>query len=303
MTTEESSDLNVKLILESLGYNLTSDGSFFRTRPLYRESSNPTSLRIHKETGSFVDFSTGQGGTLLKLLNLHGMVTDDKVKEFVETQNISLEEIKQKPKISFSKFLTFEEMGFCVNNFKYFKSRGISEETQNLFGIKYCTSGKMAGRAVVPLYNFDNEIIAFAGRSVFEDNPVKWKILGPKTEVVFPLHLNLKFIQESKSLIIVEGISDALTLWEMGIKNVICLFGTKMSTAIKNFLIACGIEKIIISTNNEPDNNFIGNKAAKSVYNSLLKYFNASKLKIHLPPKKDFGDCSLEEVQNWFKEI
>ena len=300
--SEEVLNLSVKEILEDLGYLLRDDGGFFRTKPLYRNSNNPTSLRVHKESGRFVDFSTGQSGSLAKLIRLTcNLETEEDAKKYLIDKNFDLERVQAKPKLSFSKFYTFEDIGFCVTNYKYFNQRGISNDTQEDFGLKYCTSGKMAGRVVAPIYDENSEIIAFAGRSVFENHPMKWKIIGPKTECIYPLHLNLEFIKEKRELILVEGISDVLKLWDSGIKNVICLFGTVLNSKLKSFIISLNLDKIIIATNNEPDNEFIGNKAAEKVYNNLARFYSKDKIQIKLPTKKDFGEMELEEILNWSK--
>ena len=57
----------------------------------------------------------------------------------------------------------------------------------------------------------------------------------------------------------------------------------------------------MISTNNEPDNHSRGNNAAQKIYEDLTMYFSENKLEIKLPPQKDFGDCSKEEIINWYK--
>jgi DNA primase len=186
-----------------------------------------------------------------------------------------------------------------VTNYKYFLSRGISEKTQEEFGAKYCTSGKMAGRVVFPIYDENKEIISFAGRSVFDNNNVKWKILGPKTEALYPIHLNIEHIKEKGEVILVEGISDVVKLWDEGIKNVICLFGTALTAKLKSFLVCLNLKSIIIATNNEPDNEFIGNMAAEKVYNSLARFYPKDKIKVKLPTKKDFGEMTSQEISKW----
>jgi 5S rRNA maturation endonuclease (ribonuclease M5) len=295
---------DIRSILESIGYSLRDDGPFYRARPLYRDSDNPTSLRINKDTGSFVDFSTGDKGSLAKLISLTtGEETKEVAKMLGDNFYENLFEVIKKPRLKFSRPLSWDDVGHCINDYSYFKKRGISEATQQEFGVKKCLSGKMAGRYVVPVYNEDGIIISFSGRTWFDNNPTKWKILGPKTDCVFPSHLNLSHIKETKKVILVEGISDILYLWDRGIKNCICLFGTQINPKIKSFLMSLDLESIIITTNNEPDNNSIGNIAAETVYNKLSKFFSKKKLKIELPPQKDFAVCSDEEIKQWYNNI
>ena len=61
---------NLRLILESFGYVLIEHPKEFRTRPLYRESGNATSLRINKNTGNWIDFGACIGGNLLELIRI-----------------------------------------------------------------------------------------------------------------------------------------------------------------------------------------------------------------------------------------
>jgi hypothetical protein len=57
-------------------------------------------------------------------------------------------------------------------------------------------------------------------------------------------------------------------------------------------------DRIIISTNNDADNNFAGNSAAEKMQQSLFEFFNKNQIEIRLPKCKDWGESSKEEINN-----
>jgi len=160
-------------------------------------------------------------------------------------------------------------------------------------------SGKLCRRVVFPIYEPSGGVLGFAGRCIFPDNEIPWKLLGSKKDWSFPLYLSEEFIKAEKEVILVESIGDCLALWDAGIKNVLCLFGIKLLKGVKQEIIRLSPKKVYISTNNEPDNHSRGNEAAKSIYKDLTMFFSEDNLEIKLPPKKDFGDCTKEEILNW----
>lgn len=190
-----------------------------------------------------------------------------------------------------------------VKKHDYFIGRGITEETLNYFrGGVALSVGKLKNRYVLPLYNEHGKIHGFTGRYIYpipEDSDIaKWKHIGSRNKFTWPYYFNWKSIIEAKYVILVESPGCVLKLWDCGIKNVLCIFGTVLNSALIKILISLGVT-IIIATNNEPDNNNIGNKAAKAIKKNLEVYFDSDHVQIHLPPKKDFLDCSCEEIYEY----
>ena len=100
-----------------------------------------------------------------------------------------------------------------------------------------------------------------------------------------------------------ESVGDMLALWECGIKNTIVTFGVSISVELLNLFIKLNMNKMIISFNNDSQNNNTGNIAAKNAENKLLKYFDRRQVSVNLPPKNDFGDMSPQETLLWKKTI
>lgn len=294
--------MEIKEILEKVGYSLKDDGLYWRSKAIYRQGDNPSSLRINKTTGGFVDFPANKSGTFKDLIKLSLNISDPKELNDIFKLNLSdLKESNTSDKLKIKSKFNFEEIGTLVNNFSFYKGRGISEEVQREFGLKVCMSGKMCRRVIFPIYDRNLNVIGISGRSIFPDNDIKWKKLGMSRDWCYPIHLSEPHIKQKKEVILVESIGDVLALYNAGIKNVLNLGGIKLLKGVKQELIRLCPEKVYISTNNEPDNQFRGNDAAKQILKELSILFNVDKLEIKLPPKKDFGECSKEEIQNWYK--
>lgn len=293
--------MNIKQTLEEIGYKLRDENGHWRSNSLYRQGDNPTSLRINKETGSFVDFVTHETGSFIDLLKKS---LGEKAEEKIKNLDFSNSEIPDKfkaDKLIVSKIFNLEDLGTTIKNYNFYNKKGISTETQKIFDSSVCMSGKMCRRVVFPIYKPSGDVLGFAGRSIFPDNEMKWKLLGSKKDWCYPLHLSEQFIKSTKEVILVESIGDCLALWDAGIKNVLCLFGIKLLKGVKQELLRLSPKKVYICTNNEPDNHSRGNNAAQKIYEDLTMYFSENKLEIKLPPQKDFGDCSKEEIINWYK--
>lgn len=163
------------------------------------------------------------------------------------------------------------------------------------------TQGKMNQRYVFPVYSLQNRIVGFAGRAIYQQKLPTWKLIGGKLNWLYPCHLNRTTIIKKKEVILVEGISDVLSFFEAGIENVMCIFGTKLSNKLLCYLLSLNLNKIIIATNNEPDNESIGNKAAVEIREKLVpSYYSEKSVIIKLPPVKDFNLMTKQQILEWY---
>jgi len=218
----------------------------------------------------------------------------------VGTQEVEGEIIykKPEPKIEMPKKWPLEQLNGLVRNHEYWNNRGISSETMDYFQVGLAYRGQMVLRSVVPIFNkTKTHLIGFTGRALKPDMKPKWKHLGDKTDFVFPYISNEKY----NKVLLVESPGCIFRLWDNGIKNTKCLFGTVASPAILKYLIETNPEEILIGTNNELDskNKAVGNKAAEKLENQLLQFFGRNKIKIALPPTKDFGEMNSDEIKQY----
>jgi 5S rRNA maturation endonuclease (ribonuclease M5) len=285
---------SVREILEGIGYTLRDDGAYYRAKPLYRDSGNPTSLRIHKDSGRFTDFSANFSGSLEDLVKL------------TTGQSVSLNELKFEP-IQRKETLQVQrdwhkewEAATLVKSYKFYLERGIPVEVLEKFGARLCQSGKMTRRIVFPIKDQIGKIIGISGRSVV-DNPIKWKHLGVKSDFIFPIFC-LGEIRLKREVILVESIGDAMALYAAGVKNILCLFGVALLPKLAAKLIELNVKKIIIATNNDKDNQEVGNRAAVQIEDKLSNFFDNGVIEIRLPIKKDFGNMTPEEIGNWYDD-
>lgn len=150
----------------------------------------------------------------------------------------------------------------------YLKKRGLSEETWETFFLGYAPpEGRvLAGllrasqfdmeqglevglfkkmddgsyldlfrdRLIFPLFNEKGECVGFAGRALSPDAEPKYlnspeTRLFKKNEILYGLFQSKEFIKKERSLYLVEGYFDYLSLWERGIKNVVATCGTALT--------------------------------------------------------------------------
>lgn len=305
---------SVRIILQEIGYVLTDNGKEYRAKPLYRDSDNDKVLRIWKNSGQWVDFKENISGSLEDLVRLTlKLKSIDEAKQWISGKGVDTsfrEEDQPKPTIKQTSVFDKSLLIKLLRDNSYWNNRGISDSTLEPFQGGVATGGKMFNRYVFPIFNNKDDIIGFSGRDVsktlMEGRP-KWKLLGDKKEWVYPAKINIKDLQNSKEIIIVESIGDMLALRENKINNAIVSFGLNISPSIIYFLISLNPDRIVIAFNNDGLFTGAGNKAAETARKTLTNYFDLSQIKVCLPKEaKDFGELHLKDktkVTEWHKSI
>ena len=95
-------------------------------------------------------------------------------------------------------------------------------------------------------------------------------------------------------LILVEGQGDVIRLWEAGIKNVVGMFGSKISDSQEFLIQKTGVSNIVIAA----DNDEAGKACTGDIIERLKYLFNISILKLS---KNDIGDMSIDEINQFIK--
>lgn len=292
----------VKEVLIDLGYSLIDNGREFRARPIYRESGNNMSLCIYKHDGKWTDFGVSKSGRLEDLIKITLNLKDiSQAREYLENSfSVSALSKRDKPLLQ-SRVVNFDKSILLdmIPNHEYWINRGISKETLIKFKGGVMTTGKLANRYVFPIFDSKENLIGLTGRDLTGRALAKWKHQGLKSTWKYPLFLNWPVIKESKTVILVESLGCLLSLYDNDVKNVMVSFGTKLSSSMIECLLKMDPEKIIISLNNEPGNNSIGNNASEEFRKSLLSFFDKDQVVISLPPTKDWGEASKEQIKQW----
>lgn len=243
------------------------------------EDNNP-SMRIDAVTGVFHCWSCGYKGNLFYLYGqkpnaLH--IRRHRVKERIAAKlsdNIGLEiPINAIP---------FED-----------EWRGISGETFKHFEAFQHSDPNFIGRVVFPIRAQSEKIVAFIGRHMSNEDP---KYLIYPRHVTLPLYPH-NVVPIQGRIILVEGILDMINLWDKGLTNTICTFGTstllgKDSWRKLELLKIKGVYGVDILY----DADDAGKKAAQAVKDVLTDKLEMDASVKHLKDGTDPGDLTAEQV-------
>mgnify|MGYP003440053510 CR=1 FL=1 len=204
---------------------------------------------------------------------------------------------------------------------EYYIKRGYSPETLNKFDVGLCVKPKtqMFMRAVVPVYH-DGYMVGCVGRSLNDRCTICGKYhhknkLCPTNKIeerwaekwinsenfscskFFYKGIDtLKAIEDSKSVILVEGQGDVWRLSEAGFNNVFGLFGCSLSEDQKLILEQMDVQNIYLAL----DSDEAGVSGRNKINSVLKRYYNIGNIEL---PNKDFGDMTIEEVKSTLKGI
>lgn len=152
--------------------------------------------------------------------------------------------------------------------YRYFRSRGIEDETIRKFGLGWAPSGKTSlidaaraagykdeylvgaglavkqddgtlvdkfrARAMFPIHSVSGRVIAFSGRTLRSDNPAKY-VNSPETEIYVKSRnlLGIYFakgeISRLDKCVLVEGNIDMVMMHQLGLRNTVASCGTSLT--------------------------------------------------------------------------
>ena len=213
----------------------------------------------------------------------------DKVRKMNKTRNVKQGGVTRSQVISKLK----QPVGF-------FLKRGFKEATLKRFDVGVCDQPdkEMHGRAVVPIYDDGHEfMVGCTGRTLHNEKR-KWiHSKGLRTQAyLYNYWYAQPYIQETQTIILVEGPVDVWRLHESGINNVLGIFGSALSDEQEIILQSSGaVNIVIIRDADEP-----GLKAAKQIEKKCERMFNI----YHMEPLKsrsDVGDMTVEEINDYLK--
>jgi DNA primase len=173
--------------------------------------------------------------------------------------------------------------------------RGISPQTLKRFGAFYTNVvEKLVDRIVFPVRDITGKTVVFVARHTLSNgNPRYVNYPSGVKMPVFPASLPSGY----QSMVIVEGVFDMLNLYDKGLENVICAFGTNtLQNDTKQKLLsfkAQGITHIYLLF----DGDDAGDKAAKAL-KPLIETENFIVEIIKLPDDRDPGELDVLEVRS-----
>lgn len=118
----------------------------------------------------------------------------------------------------------------------YAHSRGLSDELIQRYDIGYAATGRYAGRLIVPVYQF-GVLCSFVARAIGDREP---KVLTPPGNQQSRCLFNLDTVLGADSIVVVEGVFDALTLPDRCVAS----FGKRLSRAQAALLLRSGAKEV-----------------------------------------------------------
>jgi DNA primase len=173
--------------------------------------------------------------------------------------------------------------------------RGISAQTLKHFEAFYTHSvEKLADRIIFPIKDITGKTVAYVGRHTMSNGNPRYLNYPSKVQLpVFPPQVPAGH----KSLVLVEGIFDMLNLYDKGLKNVSCTFGTNTLQADTKLKLlpfkAQGVSHVYLLM----DGDEAGRKAAQ-ILKPIIEESEFIVEIIKLPDDTDPGELDPFDVQS-----
>jgi DNA primase len=164
--------------------------------------------------------------------NLFRTAEGEKALDYLKKRGVS-EKIIQELKI-----------GYALNSWNsllsYFQAKGVSPKLLEKGGLviynqeKASYHDRFRGRVIFPIFDLTGKVVAFGGRTVFGDDP---KYLNSpdtpvysKGKILYGMNFCKESIRERGEMILVEGYTDFLSVYQAGIKNAAASLGTSLTS-------------------------------------------------------------------------
>ena len=189
-------------------------------------------LQIHYESSG--DYK--KKNDLLSIFFDANVFFKDSLKHYKDAYKYINSRIKNKDVIS-----NFE-IGYCPGDqefISFLKKKGFSlEEIKKTdFLIKNNQDqffGRFRNRLIFPIFNFSEKVVGFGGREINSNSKIKYinsqeSEIFKKSEILFGLKQNQESIRKNKTIILVEGYMDVISLAEHKINLAVASMGTSLS--------------------------------------------------------------------------
>jgi len=141
--------------------------------------------------------------------------------------------------------IDYFKLGYALHSWEaliaFFRTKKILESLLEKAGLVLKKSqenryyDRFRGRIIFPIFNLTGQVLGFGGRTIFDESP---KYLNsPDTPIytkgqwLYGLNFNKNAIREAREIILVEGYTDFLALYQAGFKNVVASLGTSLTPA------------------------------------------------------------------------
>ena len=169
--------------------------------------------------------------------------------------------------------------------------RNISEETLKIWQAFTWNVPKFEGRIIFPIRDLTGKTVALLGRQIAGG-------MGKDKYYIYPSGVQMPFTPAKvkpiqNRVLLVEGIFDCLNLWDNGLKNTVCCFGTQQMDWVKlNLLKLQSVQGIDIMF----DGDDAGQKAAEQLH-TIAEKLELSVQKVKLKDGVDPGSLTPDQIK------
>jgi DNA primase len=214
--------MDVQQLLEQKKIEYVPQGQDLKVRCLNPEHDDTDpSMRIDRLTGIFNCFVCGFKGNIFSFF-------EEKANYLQIRRELFKRKLHEKLAENVGLELPVDRISFERN------WRGISAQTYKDFEAFEHNDRNFIGRVVFPIRSVSGKILGFNARSTSPEIQPKYLIYPNGSK--FPLFPPRVTPIQGK-VILVEGITDMLNLYDKGLKNVVCAFGTQKVTKDKLYLL------------------------------------------------------------------
>ena len=270
--------MDVQQLLEQKKIPFVPSGKDFKVCCLNPEhDDNDPSMRIDRITGIFGCFSCGFKGNIFSFF-------DEKANFLQQKRHLFKQKLQQK---------LAENVGLQMpTNYQPFAQswRNISEQTYSHFEAFEHHDSDHIGRVVFPIRGISGKILGFNGRALSPEKAPKYQITPAGSK--FPL-FPARVTPIMGNVILVEGIFDMLNLYDKGLTNAVCAFGTQKLTKEKlTILKVQGVTGIDILFDNDEAGEAATQKAIE-----LIESLEITTRTVTLPKHvNDAGELTAQQV-------
>lgn len=263
-------------------------------------SENDASCSVHIDNGIFNCFSCSESGSFAKLIAQIDDISireaeqllykDEKEDRLIKDIQLMLFKDEEKKSVKYITKESFDNKFLKILSKEikdYLVKRGINKKTKELFDIRdNDNSHKWKNRVIIPLRDGKNRILAFSGRTIYDDLPKNKKFVAAKgnlKEILFGLDNLIDREKKLDYLILVEGEFDCMSL-QCGGLNAIATLGASGLSDMQKKLIIKWSKKLILCYDNDKTGQVANNRDYL-----IMKEF-LSTIKVRIP--EGFKDCN-----------
>lgn len=190
------------------------------------------------------------------------------------------------------------------------RKKGLSEEELIRAGLALKSDNndkyfdRFRQRLMIPIFSLSQKPIAFGGRTLKKGEPAKYinspeTLLYSKGNVLYGLNFSRDHIRDAGFALVVEGYFDFISLWQIGVKNVVASSGTAFTQQQARLLARfCDMVYLFFDADSAGQN-----AALRSVD---VLYDSAIDVKVMIPPPgedpdstaRKFGPDKIEELRS-----